>query len=91
VIRRKESRCAPDDGWLLAPGGSTSVGVTAGREAGQGSAAPVRDATGAALGTVAHVAQSTFCVRLDDASERWLPLDAVREITADGVWISVEL
>jgi len=43
------------------------------------------------LGTVAHVAQSTFCVRLDDASERWLPLDAVREITTDGVWLSVEL
>jgi len=91
VIRRKESRCAPDSDWLLAPGGSTSVCVTARRAAGRRSAAPVRDATGAALGTVAHVAQSTFCVRLDDASERWLPLDAVREITTDGVWLSVEL
>ena len=49
------------------------------------------DVTGTALGTVTRVAESTFCVRLADASERWLPLDVVREITTEGVWLSVEL
>jgi hypothetical protein len=81
----------PRNDPMPAPGGSFCVAAGAGRSAGRTAAAPVRDVTGTARGTVTRVAESTFCVRLADASERWLPLDVVREITTEGVWLSVEL